>query len=47
MRISTSFCSSAVSRVKKLVPLNASFTLRTGPSVPTGRVQSIAVDPFH
>src|SRR5438046_9409881 len=37
----------AILSVKKLVPRNASFTLRTGPSVPTGRDQSIAVEPFH
>jgi len=46
-RISTSFCSSGLRRLKKFVPANASCTLSTGPSVPIGRLQSIAVDPFH
>jgi len=46
-RISTSFCSSADSRLKKFVPAKATWTLSTGPSLPTGRLQSIAVVPFH
>ena len=33
--------------MKKLVPANATCTLSTGPSAPTGRLQSIAVEPFH
>jgi hypothetical protein len=32
---------------EKIRPREGHWTFRTGPSVPTGRLQSIAVDPFH
>ena len=46
-RTSTSRCSSGVSRLKKCVPAKATWTFRTGPSLPMGRPQSMAVEPFH
>ena len=34
-------------RSKKSVPANAMPMLSTGPSLPMGRLQSMAVEPFH